>query len=86
MLGDVNGATTTITLELELAGDWFTGRATDQTGAGRSFSGWLGLIAAIDELAQDGSVERIDCWSCIDLTSDKPTSDKNAHDPAEEER
>ncbi len=40
----------TITLELRVAGDTLTGRAVDGSGASRSFSGWLGLVAALDAL------------------------------------
>jgi hypothetical protein len=40
----------TITLELRLAGDELDGRATDGTGDDRPFSGWLGLLVAIDHL------------------------------------
>jgi hypothetical protein len=40
----------TITLELRLAGDELDGRASDGTGDGRAFSGWLGLLVAIDAL------------------------------------
>ena len=42
--------TLTITLEVEVAGESLTGHATDDTGARRSFSGWLGLVTAIDKL------------------------------------
>ena len=40
----------TITLELRLAGDELDGRASDETGEDRSFSGWLGLLVAIDAM------------------------------------
>jgi hypothetical protein len=40
----------TLTVQLQLGDDAFTGRALDDLGADREFSGWLGLIAAIDEL------------------------------------
>jgi hypothetical protein len=40
----------TITLELRLAGDELDGRASDGSGDGRAFSGWLGLLVAIDAL------------------------------------
>ena len=43
----------TITLELRQAGDELDGRASDGNGDGRSFSGWLGLLVAIDALLQD---------------------------------
>jgi hypothetical protein len=40
----------TITLELRLAGDELDGRAHDGSGDGRAFSGWLGMLVAIDAL------------------------------------
>jgi FAD/FMN-containing dehydrogenase len=40
----------TIRLELELAPDSLTGRALPDRGSERKFSGWLGLVAAIDAL------------------------------------
>jgi len=40
----------TITLELRLAGDELDGRASDGAGGGRAFSGWLGMLVAIDAL------------------------------------
>jgi len=40
----------TITLELRLAGDELDGRASAGSGDGRPFSGWLGLLVAIDSL------------------------------------
>jgi hypothetical protein len=43
----------TITLELRQAGDELDGRASDDTGDDRSFSGWLGLLVAIDALLQN---------------------------------
>jgi hypothetical protein len=43
----------TITLELRQAGDELDGRASDDTGEDRSFSGWLGLLVAIDALLQN---------------------------------
>jgi hypothetical protein len=39
----------TITLELRLAGDELDGRATDGSDE-RPFSGWLGLLVAIDAM------------------------------------
>ena len=47
----------TITLDLRLAGDELNGRASDGTGDGRAFSGWLGLLVAIDALL-DAAPER----------------------------
>ncbi len=40
----------TITLNLRLAGEELDGRASDGNGEGRPFSGWLGLLVAIDAL------------------------------------
>ena len=42
----------TITLELRLAGDELDGRATDETGTDRPFSGWLGMLVTIDSLLE----------------------------------
>jgi hypothetical protein len=42
--------TIVIRLELHLAGDSLTGRASDGTQAAREFVGWMGLVAAIDGL------------------------------------
>jgi hypothetical protein len=42
--------TIVIRLELQLADDSLTGRASDGTGAAKEFVGWLGLVSAIDEL------------------------------------
>jgi len=46
----------TITLELRQAGDELNGRASDEDGVERSFSGWLGLLVTLDSLldAADG--------------------------------
>jgi FAD/FMN-containing dehydrogenase len=43
----------TIRLDLELAPECLTGRAIPDRGAHRKFSGWLGLVAAIDALLAD---------------------------------
>jgi hypothetical protein len=40
----------TITLDLRLAGEELDGSASDGDGASRPFSGWLGLLVAIDAL------------------------------------
>jgi len=45
--------TITITLELAVDDDELDGRAVDGDGAEREFSGWLGLIAAIDLIVAD---------------------------------
>ena len=44
----MDGRAITIMLELDVAGESLTGHATDGTGTARSFSGWLGLVTAID--------------------------------------
>ena len=43
----------TVTLELEIEGDSLTGRATDSDGSVREFTGWLGLLGAIDVLCEN---------------------------------
>ena len=42
--------TTQITLDLEVDDDFLSGRVRNGSGPDRPFSGWLGLMAAIDEL------------------------------------
>ena len=42
--------TVVIRLELHLADDSLTGRASGGAGAAREFVGWLGLVAALDAL------------------------------------
>ena len=42
----------TIRLELHLTGDHVRGHASTSTGLGREFTGWVGLIAAIDALTE----------------------------------
>jgi hypothetical protein len=49
--------TKTITLELLLAGDGLSGRAQDEVGAAREFSGRLGLMHTIDELLAPSTEE-----------------------------
>ena len=44
---------TQITLDLEVTDDYLSGLARNGSGPGRPFSGWLGLMAAIDELLAD---------------------------------
>jgi hypothetical protein len=43
----------TITLELRLAGDELDGRASDEHGLDRPFSGWLGLLVTLDALLDE---------------------------------
>jgi hypothetical protein len=42
--------TVTITLEIQVEGDDVRGSAVDADGEPRGFSGWLGLVGAIDAL------------------------------------
>jgi len=42
--------TISITLELRQTGESLVGRASDGTSPNRDFSGWLGLVGAIDAL------------------------------------
>ena len=48
----VDHQTVVIRLELHVADDTLTGRASDATGATKEFSGWLGLTSAVDALLQ----------------------------------
>ena len=54
-IGPVDRETTVIRLELHLAGDSLSGRASDSSGAARGFVGWVGLAAAIDALVRGAS-------------------------------
>ena len=52
---------TQITLDLEVTDDFLSGQARNGSGPGRPFSGWLGLMAAIDGLlAEAGRKEARD--------------------------
>jgi FAD/FMN-containing dehydrogenase len=56
IVGGVSGTTKiTVTLELCVTGDCLTGTATNGDGEPRQFSGWLGLVAALDGLVPDRS-------------------------------
>jgi hypothetical protein len=50
MLAAMQTKTAAISLELSLDGDSLTGRASDGAGTEREFSGWLGLVSAIEAL------------------------------------
>lgn len=50
---DVVAKTLTISLELELAGDALSGRASVGRAPGTAFDGWLGLLGAIDALVAE---------------------------------
>ena len=47
-----------IHIELRLDGSSPTGRATTANGETRTFSGWLGLVSAVDALAGDDASEQ----------------------------
>jgi hypothetical protein len=49
----------TLRVELDPQGDSISGRVLDEDGAGRSFSGWVGLAAAI-EAATAASAQPVD--------------------------
>jgi hypothetical protein len=46
----MQSTTAAISLELSLDGDSLSGSASDGNGGRRDFSGWLGLVAAIEAL------------------------------------
>jgi hypothetical protein len=46
----MDGDATTISLELRLSAGSLSGRAENGDGGEREFSGWLGLLAAVDAL------------------------------------
>jgi hypothetical protein len=48
----MRGQTVVIRLELHLADGSLTGRASDGAGAAKEFTGWMGLVAAIDALVR----------------------------------
>ncbi len=54
ILSRMDSRSITITLELDVAGESLTGSATDGTGAARTFSGWLGLVTALDRFVNAG--------------------------------
>jgi hypothetical protein len=44
----MHGSELTLTLHVRVSGDALTGRLGDGAGLEQEFSGWLGLVAAID--------------------------------------
>ena len=54
-LGAMNERTVSVGLELRVVGDSLIGRAWSGMGVQRDFSGWLGLVAAIDALLADSN-------------------------------
>jgi hypothetical protein len=55
MLVRMSEQTISISLELRLTGDSLAGRARNGTGADREFTGWIGLLAAIDALTSSNA-------------------------------
>lgn len=51
----VDPQTIVLRLELHLADESLTGRASDGAGTAKEFVGWLGLVAAIDALVPGNS-------------------------------
>lgn len=60
MLRNMDRTTLTLTVEIELDDDAFKGVASDDHGTSRPFSGWLGLIASIDEMVGAASARSHD--------------------------
>ncbi len=56
ILHGVDGTTITATLELHATVDGLSGCLRDGTGATKEFTGWLGLVAAIDALVEGRTV------------------------------
>jgi hypothetical protein len=57
MLAAMKAKPISISLELRLDEDSFAGRATTPTGQERTFTGWLGLMGAIDALLDEQGTE-----------------------------
>ncbi len=73
----MDAAHTAISLEVHLAGDCLIGTATSSTGVERPFSGWLGLIAAIDRLlGESARVPAIDAVQTTSENGNTPTPGK----------
>jgi hypothetical protein len=81
ILRGMDGTTTAISLEMHLAGDSLTGTATTAAGVERPFCGWLGLIAAIDELLGDSAA--LPSIDAVLPTSDSQTTPTPARTAAE---
>jgi hypothetical protein len=54
----MEGIHRSITLEVDVDGDHLTGRLRDRAGTDRDFSGWVGLVAALDALLTVETNER----------------------------
>jgi FAD/FMN-containing dehydrogenase len=63
----MQSSTTTIRLELRSEDEYLTGHATGGGGARREFTGWIGLLAAIDELVSGGSVTTTYQEECMSI-------------------
>ena len=73
----MDATTTAISLEMHLAGDCLIGTATSASGVERPFSGWLGLIAAIDELlGENAALPAIDAVQTTLENGKTPTPGK----------
>jgi hypothetical protein len=57
----------TLTLELRLAGDELDGRASDENGLDRPFSGWLGLLVTLDSLLDAADEQHADPRANVNL-------------------
>jgi len=55
--GAVKKQPLTINLSLDVEDDCLTGLASDGNGGRREFSGWLGLLAAIDALLEKHAID-----------------------------
>jgi hypothetical protein len=52
-VGVVESTRVTIDLDVDVAGEFLSGHASNGQGAQRDFRGWLGLVGAIDALLDD---------------------------------
>lgn len=57
MLPGVDPTTTTISLELRLSGDSLEGAASSPDGTRREFTGWIGLMSALDALLPPAALD-----------------------------
>lgn len=53
ILGRMDKPTVTIAIELRLDGDAPAGTVRPEGGAEKGFTGWIGLVAALDEIVDD---------------------------------
>jgi hypothetical protein len=56
----MQSTTAAISLELSVDGDSLSGSASDGNGSHREFSGWLGLVSAIEALIANPKEETSD--------------------------